>query len=546
MIGTRPALRDHLLGLSLCVAYVALLMHTEIDLGMARDESVYAYAAERYGHWFELLWHNPDRALQQHSIDTHFKFNHEHPGLVKNLFALSYLLEKHTHVFPTPTSAYRFVGMLSAGLLLWLLYIMGTRYGGRLVGLAAALLYALLPRAFYHAHLCCFDVPIVLAVTATTYAYARSLGSLRWVIWTGVLFGLALSTKHNSWILPGIFLIHFLYARWSGARTGGSSIKHWPHFLWAMALLGPPILVLTWPWLWHDPLHRFGWYARFHLHHEYYNMAYFGHNYFKPPFPISYPWVMTAFTVPVTTLLLCVVGLFREVRAELSRLRDKAPHFDSGTRTSVLWLGSLLAPMLLIALPSTPIFGATKHWLTAYPFLCLFAGVGFSKCVDSARQMLASMEVRPHLMPTGLLTVALLPAAVETAHSHPFGLSHYGVLAGGVPGAARLGMNRQFWGYTTGSLSKFFFEHLPLGGRVYICDMTGLAFAMMRRDGLLPRGVVDTPNLVDADYALVHHEHHFADVDFQIWTAYGSVQPYYVLTYDGVPIISVYKNPRRR
>jgi hypothetical protein len=56
---------------------------------------------------------------------------------------------------------------------------------------------------------------------------------------------------------------------------------------------------------------------------------------------------------------------------------------------------------------------------------------------------------------------------------------------------------------------------------------------------------VPTGSIADADLALVHHEHHFAEVDQQIWTLYGTTKPAYVLTYDGVPIISVYENPHR-
>ena len=48
-----------------------------------------------------------------------------------------------------------------------------------------------------------------------------------------------------------------------------------------------------------------------------------------------------------------------------------------------------------------------------------------------------------------------------------------------------------------------------------------------------------------ADLVLVHHETHFAEVDYQAWVALGSVRPAYVLRYDGVPIISVYENPAK-
>ncbi|MEZ4307133.1 MAG: hypothetical protein R3F14_03700 [Polyangiaceae bacterium] len=34
----------------------------------------------------------------------------------------------------------------------------------------------------------------------------------------------------------------------------------------------------------------------------------------------------------------------------------------------------------------TPIFGGTKHWMTAYPFVALFAGVGFDDVVRAARR----------------------------------------------------------------------------------------------------------------------------------------------------------------
>jgi hypothetical protein len=67
---------------------------------------------------------------------------------------------------------------------------------------------------------------------------------------------------------------------------------------------------------------------------------------------------------------------------------------------------------------------------------------------------------------------------------------------------------------------------------------------MLQRDGRLDPRIRATGDMVSADYVIVHHEHHFVEVDYQIWAAFGSVKPTYVLTYDGVPIISVYENPR--
>ena len=106
-------------------------------------------------------------------------------------------------------------------------------------------------------------------------------------------------------------------------------------------------------------------------------------------------------------------------------------------------------------------------------------------------------------------------------------------------------MNRQFWGFTTGSVVDFLKAKMPNGGSVYLNDTTYIAFEMLKRDGLLPPNIHAEGNITQADYVLVHHEHHFAEVDFQAWQAFGSVQPVHVLSYDGVPIVSIYEHPRR-
>ena len=546
---------DHLLGLALGSAYVALLVCTSSEIGMSRDEGFYAASAERYARWFAALVDDRASAFHKDFIDQIWSTNSEHPPLMKSLFALLYLAQQRWGLFGQDGLCYRFGGMLTAGLSLWLLYIFGVRAFGRAAGLFAALGFAFIPRIFYHAHLAAFDVPIVLMITWAVYAYWRSLKKRRWALMTGIAFAAALATKHNSWILPGIFAIHFA---WTAAvelrrrgRDGRKRLSLLPWWLPSMALVGPALSLWSWPWLWTETGPRLLAYARFHLQHVYYNIAYFGVNYFQPPFPISYPWVLTLFTVPATLLLLSAAGMASRARAVKDELRSAVAGRDGYERlqvdprqTDLLLLGGLLAPLVMISLPSTPIFGGTKHWLTAYPFLALFAGAGFARLLQVARQRLPRSAYPPAQVLSAFLLLS--PSLAETAHSHRFGLSHYTVAAGGVPGAADLGMNRQFWGFTTGSLVDFFNQNLPEGGTIWLCDTTWKSWQMLVRDGLLSPDIHPVGDIARADYAIVHHEHHFAEVDFQIWTLYGTVQPAHVLLYDGVPIVSVYRNPASR
>jgi 4-amino-4-deoxy-L-arabinose transferase-like glycosyltransferase len=550
---------DHAIGAALCVGYIALLLATAPAIGLARDESMYVTAARSYAGWFELLASEPSKAFERVAIDKAWRANNEHPPLVKSLFALSYIADRELSLFSRASLPYRFVGMLSAGALLWLIHVMGARLWNRRVGLFAALAFALLPRPFYHAHLCAFDVPITLAVTAVSYAYLRSLASQRWLssslIACGALFGAALSTKHNSWVLPGIYAIHFVcvlivagvYRKKSGDQTSAAArpTSAFPRWLLAMVVIGVPLFLASWPWVWHDTLSRLNGYAAFHLHHDYYNIEYFGENYFWPPFPISYPFVLTLYTVPVATLALALAGMGLRARAlagdVAAAFRGQAPR--DPLLADVLFFGCTLAPLVIIALPSTPIFGGTKHWFTAYPFMMLFAGVAFDRAMTLCSETVQNVKLRA-AVPVLLGALALAPAALETAHSHPFGLSHYGMAAGFVPGAADRGMNRQFWGFTTGSLVPFFNQHVPDGSRVYVCDTTIGAFRMLAEDGLISSRIRPTLDLAQSDFALVHHEKHMAEVDYQIWSAYGTTKPVHVLRYDGVPIVSVYKRPK--
>ena len=180
MIDARTLKRsDHLIGAGLCIAYVAVLLATAPDLAMSRDESFYVHAAKNNAAWIEQLLTDPASALEKESIDRAYRYNWEHPAWMKLTFAWSWLAQKHLGLFPRESLAFRFPGMLTGGLLLWLVYAWGASVMKRRGALFAALALALMPRVFYHSHLDCFDVPIAFFVALTAYAYWRALADRR-------------------------------------------------------------------------------------------------------------------------------------------------------------------------------------------------------------------------------------------------------------------------------------------------------------------------------------------------------------------------------
>ena len=182
--------------------------------------------------------------------------------------------------------------------------------------------------------------------------------------------------------------------------------------------------------------------------------------------------------------------------------------------------------------------------------MCIFVGHGFDLV---ATQIEALLESRTKLDATrrlailaalGALTFA--GAAAVTAHSHPFGLSAYVPFFGGTAGGADLGLNRQFWGFTTQSLDDYFQKNAKPGDRVYIMDTAWPSWQRMIGEKRIPPFLRGVGSPAEADFAIVHHEQHINEVDFNIWTEYGRSAPDYVLTHDGVPIISVYRRTPTR
>jgi hypothetical protein len=310
----------------------------------------------------------------------------------------------------------------------------------------------------------------------------------------------------------------------------------------------------VWPWLWFDTATHLSEWIRFHLTHVHYNYEYLGKNWNAAPYPWHVPVVTTLFTAPLVTLLAAVCGaaaLARQAfcyKATPGAWDERAP--------GALLILSMIVAMGPFVLGSAPIFGAEKHWAPAMPAICMLAGIGVVAAVELAMARVLPAPLTPvqgrgrhitmaALAATGVLVVTA--AAVETAAAQPYALSHYNALAGGAPGGADLGMNRQFWGYAARGVLPYLDQRAPEPGQpavpVYTHDASP-AWGWYRRQGLIPPTLPDAGHeaagIARSGLAIVIHERHFNRHDYMIWAAYGTVQPVYVLRFQGVPIVSVY------
>lgn len=575
MDATGLKFRDYLLALILFVVSFAALGLAQRNLGVMRDEATYFHAAESYWHWFEEFDKKDAKPLTKASISRWWKFNNEHPVLLKTLFGASWRAFRTTNSkygkragignglgWMSEISAFRLPGWFFTALCVALIYLFGCRIESRVAGLTAALLYISIPRVFFHGQLAAFDSAMTTMWLLVVYGYFRALDKARWAFYAAIFFGLALSTKHNAWFIPALLLIHYLVTIWPDVSLSPLRLPRAPLVFILMAIVGPIIFYLHWPWLWFDTFDHLKFYFNFHLRHAYYNMEFLGVNWGLPPLPMSYPFVMTFFTIPVVLTVLSLIGVAFYFRYPLQEIlsrwtRIRSPQIDERFRYPAKrsWLrpakgldpkiGFLLIlnatfPLVLIALPSTPIFGGTKHWLPAYPFIALLAGIALSRMLANLSEKTITIRIAASL----LIPIVALPGIIGSYQIHPFGLSQYNAAAGGTAGGAELGLNRQFWGYAPRQLLPWLNQSAPKNTRIYYHDMSDGARVAYIRDGLLrndlPYSGYEEAGIRRSNIAMVIHELHFNKYDYWIWNAYKNPAPIQVLAHDGVPLVSVY------
>jgi hypothetical protein len=140
----------------------------------------------------------------------------------------------------------------------------------------------------------------------------------------------------------------------------------------------------------------------------------------------SLPWYNTLFwtaiVTPVGILALALVGLGRALRRGRSE------------PIGVLVVGQWAFLLALRALPHTPGHDGVRQFLPAFGMLALTAGLGASSIVEQLSRWGRALVIAALL--EGLLSVALMM---------PVPLSYFSPIAGGLPGAAKLGMEPTFY-----------------------------------------------------------------------------------------------------
>ncbi|HWE24974.1 MAG TPA: hypothetical protein VG496_13630 [Myxococcales bacterium] len=515
----------------------AALFVTQAPVGFVRDEGYYFEAAHSAEEWLLFLFRSPAAALR--ATERYWSWNFEHPGLAKLSFAASHLVFATRLRWFSDALAWRLPAFLFAALLTYWLAVLGSQRSRAAAFFAPALFWCA-ERTFFHGHLACFDVPICALTAGVGVAWGRAIGIVETGgasesagtsaegprassgAWLGFLFGCALAVKHNAWLLPPVLLIHALLLPGTVRKRALRTLP------WL--LIGPVVLFATWPLLWQHPARHLSDWISFHTHHVHYAWYYLGRELRGPPFPVFYPLVVMALALPLPQVVLFAA-------AGVKLLWDFAHRTIAPLR--LLELGLAGAAILPFMIRTTPIFGGIKHWLA---FIALLAPEAAHLLARSAELAVSGGWRRASAFAVAA-AAALFPGLWQIVHVHPYGTSAYGELAGGIPGAACLGMQRQYWSNNVTAVLPWLNAHAPRGARVFFHEVNFQSYRAYQQAGMLRQDIDYASGPADAQYAALQWHREFRDREPETWNAFGTRIPATGLYLDETPQVVVYARP---
>lgn len=411
------------LAFSLLAALATIL--TIGDPGLTCDEPLDILPGRKY---VETFWNDPARFFDRDVATFVFRDNAEHPPLGRWLLGLASKLGEPFEVLrfgPDPLKRYLIAGRLAPALVFAALVglIVGStaRKFGRAAGCAGGCALLFMPRMFAHAHFGALDTFVAFFWTLALLQADRAFESVRPTrnaALAGFFSGLALATKIQGWLLFPVVLA------WAIARLRfRKGVIAW--LVWSLS--GLAIFFAAWPWLWFDTIVRIRAYLSTGLHRTPIRVFYFGREYLDRLVPWHYPWVYFFIAVPPGIHLFGAAGIWRGLRE-----RKNDPFLLSCGGTIVFWL--------LVFSTIAPVYDGERLFLTVFPFWAILAGAGFGAIWEKSERS------RRRSIGRGVLILFFMVQAFSTLRMHPFGLSYYNILVGGLSGAERLGLEPTYWG----------------------------------------------------------------------------------------------------
>jgi dolichyl-phosphate-mannose-protein mannosyltransferase len=510
-----------------------LIAATLNDYGVTWDEPPYFHASDLHVRWMTGLVENLSRGELQKTLEDqaikaawHWNpYNVPHPPFSR---IVSGFAQVTASLFLDKISAYRIGPALFFALLVTAMFLWVKELFGRATGLFSALAVILTPNLFGYAHFAVTDLPLASMWFLTVYCFWKGLTNWRWSVVLGIVWGLALATKFPALLIPVPLIL------WAHMFRRDKYMNN----VFALIFIAPIVMVGSQPYLWHQTGLRileflYEGIGRAYRPDANFMIYFFNQLYFTNQLPWYYPFFMIAVTTPEPILALALLGILPLVRTR--------------TYGSVvpLFLFNVVFVLVLGLMPGAVLHDGVRQMLSALPFLAALTGVGFHKLLNWALEFVRNQHAaltitRLEIKIAGLLIVLVgFSPLLDVYLSHPFQLSFYNRLVGGIRGAYARGLETTYFMEAfTPAFLRTINERIPANASIN-ASFANSMFVYYQKEGRLRQDIkissgrpFDYLVLLNRRSALSHGERNLIE---------SSAKPYISITLAGVPLVSTFE-----
>jgi hypothetical protein len=309
-------------------------------------------------------------------------------------------------------------------------------------------------------------------------------------------------------------------------------------------LLVAPFIVFTAlnPQTWHQP---FGWWIDFlseFREREAVNFIptlFFGRRY-GHRVPGYVPWVHALLTTPPMILLFSLLAAWRGATALAQASAAGRARWLRGPWPLLIAAG--LLPIVLTSLPWVPAHDLERLFLPSRPFFVLYAVCGFHAALRAPpfARLVRALPGDPARVGVALLgAIVCIPPLIEAARQHPYPLTYFNALVGGMRGAERRGFDVAYLKLEANrAVIDALNRKLPADAAIY-ANFLNLDLTLHQRAGRL-RGDLRITRDPRAAFAIIHNRRGWMTFyEARIWD--GRRVPIWRLNHRGVDLVRIYR-----
>ncbi len=544
--------KQKLAGVMIALVFCVVGFYTITDYGLTIDFKYHFCRGEAYLHYFltgdtdfsrvppnqRCRFQNPTfKELLSGKEIASLREGSGHPSLAGLLSAMGCeIFYKNAHLLGD-VDAHHAMYVILSSLAILVVYLFALEAFNFPIALLSAVFFAIFPRFIGDAHNNPKDIPVLCFLVFTCWAAWKGINqkSWKWMILTGIFYGLSLAVKLSGFYIPFILLLWFT-AVWNNDRTGFSFKDH--KAFWTALILIPLISLLVsfllWPYLWFDLGNIFvklkGIFSGY-LHP--WRGRDGGSRWGSPP-------IYAFITTPVPVLILGGIGLIYACK-----------RWKNVNKPYLLIVAWFIGPILAFSLAKFTLYDGIRHFESYIPPLCILSGIGSYQLIEFLNQKMKDRFSEPFVKISGGLLIlgAVISILVPVIQIHPFQTTYFNFLIGGLKGAQQLHIPdaTDYWGNSLRVAIRWINNNVEKDS--LLLTEYWFAFPIVEAEGELRPDIKSVEFRPDNFQNIVqqHNGHCYSMFIYQrglscetYWYS-TNLKPFYVLESEGAPLVVVYK-----